>query len=269
MGRIVSLRTLAKILPPHRAVLIGGVFDLIHVGHLDYLKKGAKLGHPLVVNVKSDAVTKLRKGSDRPFISAKNRAKLVAALGFVDYAFVCDENSCSPRILNAVRPKYVVVSGESKANRKYCAEVIRQHKAKLKFLGGSSLERTSSIVARVREGKKKGDFSNSLSRYLRKAGYALPAHSEKIVVALCSSTRVLVSGKKMHGEIPLIQSLEKKQGPLENVTLFCACLPCPACAAAIRGTALRKIRYLDSLGELCGLRLLQKAGVDVKQLKVN
>ena len=69
-------------------VLGSGVFDLLHVGHLKYLRQLQEHGDIVVVLIKSDERVNTHKGSDRPVISEKDRAQLVNAIEGVNYVFV-------------------------------------------------------------------------------------------------------------------------------------------------------------------------------------
>jgi D-beta-D-heptose 7-phosphate kinase/D-beta-D-heptose 1-phosphate adenosyltransferase len=75
-----------------RIVLGGGGFDLLHVGHLDYLKFSKAQGDILVVGLAGDLILKQRKGGARPIIPEKDRARMLDSLRCVDYVFVVDED---------------------------------------------------------------------------------------------------------------------------------------------------------------------------------
>jgi D-beta-D-heptose 7-phosphate kinase / D-beta-D-heptose 1-phosphate adenosyltransferase len=64
-----------------RIVLTNGCFDLLHVGHLQYLQYAASLGDRLVVSVNDDISVGLLKGKIRPMTCQENRARVLAALG--------------------------------------------------------------------------------------------------------------------------------------------------------------------------------------------
>lgn len=74
-------------------VLAKGTYDVLHVGHADFLKRAKALGDILVVCVSSDRIVKRKKGASRPVNSELSRARSVAALPCVDYAFVSDWDS--------------------------------------------------------------------------------------------------------------------------------------------------------------------------------
>ena len=77
-----------------KLVFTNGCFDILHVGHVDYLSASAKLGTKLIVAVNSDdSVKRLEKGSGRPVNSELNRLKLISALECVALAFLFNEDT--------------------------------------------------------------------------------------------------------------------------------------------------------------------------------
>lgn len=90
-----------------RVVFTNGCFDILHLGHVDYLEKSSEFGTKLIVAVNSDAsVRTLEKGAERPVNSEYARARLIAALGFVSMVIIFGEStpleliqSLSPDIL--------------------------------------------------------------------------------------------------------------------------------------------------------------------------
>ncbi|MEY3630758.1 MAG: D-glycero-beta-D-manno-heptose-7-phosphate kinase [Bacteroidota bacterium] len=90
-----------------KVVFTNGCFDILHLGHVDYLEKSSEFGTKMIVAVNSDAsVRTLEKGVERPVNSEYARARLIAALGFVSLVIVFGEptpleliNSLSPDVL--------------------------------------------------------------------------------------------------------------------------------------------------------------------------
>jgi D-glycero-beta-D-manno-heptose 1-phosphate adenylyltransferase len=82
-----------------RIILTNGCFDLLHVGHIRYLRAAKQLGGKLIVAVNSDASTRLLKGEGRPRIPEHERAEMLAALADVDAVIVFD----APDVTGLVR----------------------------------------------------------------------------------------------------------------------------------------------------------------------
>jgi rfaE bifunctional protein nucleotidyltransferase chain/domain len=116
-GRVLDLATLVVELAPvnigrARVVLTNGVFDLLHVGHLRYLRQARALGDLLVVGINSDfSVRSSLNKPGRPLVPDTERAELVAALEPVDYAVIFAEPTADD-LLRAVRPAVYVKGGD-------------------------------------------------------------------------------------------------------------------------------------------------------------
>jgi len=82
-----------------KIILANGCFDLLHVGHVRYLRAAKQLGGRVVVGVNSDASTRLLKGEGRPRTPAPERAEILAALEDVDAVIIFD----SPDVRELVR----------------------------------------------------------------------------------------------------------------------------------------------------------------------
>jgi rfaE bifunctional protein nucleotidyltransferase chain/domain len=86
-----------------RIVLANGCFDLLHVGHLRYLRAARALGDVLFVGVNSDASVARLKGAGRPLLPASERAELLGSLRAVDHVVIFDGDTAD-ELLAAVRP---------------------------------------------------------------------------------------------------------------------------------------------------------------------
>ncbi|MBD1363064.1 D-glycero-beta-D-manno-heptose 1-phosphate adenylyltransferase [Mucilaginibacter sp. ZT4R22] len=90
-------------------VFTNGVFDILHIGHITYLAEAFELGDKLVIGLNADASVKRLKGENRPINNQDNRAKLLAALFFVDAVVVFDEDT--PKELITIILPDVLVKG--------------------------------------------------------------------------------------------------------------------------------------------------------------
>ncbi|HEX2900664.1 MAG TPA: D-glycero-beta-D-manno-heptose 1-phosphate adenylyltransferase [Bacteroidia bacterium] len=91
-----------------KVVFTNGCFDILHLGHVDYLEKARALGDRLVLGLNSDAsVQRQKKGPERPLQSEEARSRIMAALEFVDAVCIFDEDTPLDLIL-AIRPDILV-----------------------------------------------------------------------------------------------------------------------------------------------------------------
>ena len=94
-----------------KVVFTNGCFDILHLGHVDYLEKSSEFGTQMIVAVNSDAsVRTLEKGVERPVNSEYARARLIAALGFVSLVIIFGE-STPLELIQSLSPD-VLVKGD-------------------------------------------------------------------------------------------------------------------------------------------------------------
>jgi rfaE bifunctional protein nucleotidyltransferase chain/domain len=97
MGKIINtneLSDLSKLKKSGRKIiLVGGCFDILHEGHIQFLARSKKLGDILVVMLESDQRVRSLKGIDRPINSQNSRAKILSGLPFVDYIIKLEDMS--------------------------------------------------------------------------------------------------------------------------------------------------------------------------------
>ena len=114
--KIKKREELKKILIAHqkagkKIVFTNGCYDLIHVGHVRYLKEAKSHGDFLVVAVNSDSSVKKLKGDKRPLIPEQERAEVLSALSCVDYLVIFDEVD-PHNIISYLKPDVLVKGGD-------------------------------------------------------------------------------------------------------------------------------------------------------------
>lgn len=107
---------LAEVLAAERAagarcVFTNGVYDLLHVGHVQLLWRARALGDLLVVGLNGDASTRRLKGPSRPLVPQEERAQVMAALAMVDYVTIFEEDTARETVA-ALRPEVYVKGGD-------------------------------------------------------------------------------------------------------------------------------------------------------------
>ena len=110
-----------------RIVLTNGCFDVIHAGHVSYLREAAKLGDILIVGVNSDEQVTLQKGEGRPIYNEDERMDILAELQCVSFVVQFEEPTAS-ELIKCVRPDLYVKGGD------YAPEDINEY-VLLKELG--------------------------------------------------------------------------------------------------------------------------------------
>lgn len=90
-----------------KIVFTNGCFDILHRGHVEYLKKAKGLGDILVVGLNNDASVRRLKGGLRPITPKKDRAAVLAALSCVDFVAVFSEDT-PLRLIRQLAPDILV-----------------------------------------------------------------------------------------------------------------------------------------------------------------
>ena len=134
MGKIYPRDLLAPIVAARQqagevGVFTNGCFDLLHLGHVQYLKRARSLGDFVVVALNSDDSTRRLKGPTRPLVPERERAEVLAALENVDYVTTFDEDTVEAS-LTALRPAIFVkggdyAGGDGSQDRELSAEEVR------------------------------------------------------------------------------------------------------------------------------------------------
>ena len=76
-----------------KVVFSNGCFDILHLGHIDYLEKARNLGSKLIIGLNDDNSVKRLKGSERPINDENARARMLSALSFVDAVVLFSEDT--------------------------------------------------------------------------------------------------------------------------------------------------------------------------------
>lgn len=92
-------------------VFTNGCFDILHVGHVRYLRQARAMGELLIVGLNTDKSVRVLKGSNRPVNSQDNRAEVLAALEFVDYVVLFDEDT-PVELIKDIKPDIDVKGGD-------------------------------------------------------------------------------------------------------------------------------------------------------------
>lgn len=120
MGKIIKLKEAINLSDTLRSqgktvVLAGGCFDLLHIGHLQFLEKAKKEGNILMIALENDANVKRIKGPNRPINSQEDRAKILTALHLVDYLILLPEMSDFEdyqKLVQKLQPNIIAVTSK-------------------------------------------------------------------------------------------------------------------------------------------------------------
>lgn len=110
---ISSLAGLVEILKSNqqKIVFTNGCFDLLHPGHIDYLRKAKSLGDALFVGLNSDTSIKNLKGPKRPINNISDRVIMLSALESIDFVVVFDDET-PINLIRQIKPDILVKGGD-------------------------------------------------------------------------------------------------------------------------------------------------------------
>ena len=131
-------------------VMTNGCFDILHVGHVDYLSKARRLGDVLVVGLNSDSSVKRIKGKGRPINKDPDRAKVLSSLYCVDYVTSFSEPT-PENLIKILKPDILVKGGDWQMKDIVGASFVKSYGGKVAtvpFVKGFS---TTSLIEKVRK----------------------------------------------------------------------------------------------------------------------
>ena len=132
-----------------RIVFTNGCFDILHLGHVDYLEKAKALGDILVVGMNTDASVRRFKGPHRPLQDETSRTRIMASLRSVDLVILFDENT-PLELISTLLPDILVKGSDYLAENIVGADVVKNSGGVVKtirFVEGYS---TTKIVEKIK-----------------------------------------------------------------------------------------------------------------------
>jgi len=131
-----------------KIVFTNGCYDILHLGHIDYLSKARDLGDKLIIGLNSDESVKRIKGKSRPIQDENSRAFILAAFGFVDAVILFDEDT-PYNIISKLLPNVLVKGSDYALNEIVGANLVIASGGiveTINFLDGYS---SSSIINKI------------------------------------------------------------------------------------------------------------------------
>ena len=146
MSKILDLPALKQIIDREKAngkriVFTNGCFDVLHVGHVRYLKESRASGDILIVGLNSDSSVRKLKGDGRPVLDQKDRAKLLSALQCVDYVIIFEDDTVD-RLLIELKPHLHCKGGDYTPETVPEKETVKHYGGATSITGGQKVQST-------------------------------------------------------------------------------------------------------------------------------
>ena len=153
MGRIVSQEEITGIVKYGRAigktfVVTNGCFDILHVGHIRYLKATKELADYSIILLNSDKSVRSLKGESRPINSENDRAEMLTSLSCVDYVVLFEEESPA-NLLAKIKPNFYTKGGDYTLETLPEREVIKENNIEVKFIDFVKGKSTTEIINKI------------------------------------------------------------------------------------------------------------------------
>ena len=135
-----------------KIVWTNGCFDLLHLGHIDYLSKAKDHGDMLVVGVNTDDSVKRLKGNSRPLTDEQSRSMIMASLHFVDAVVLFDEDT-PYELISIVQPDVLIKGKDYKPEEVVGFDIVGKNGGEVVTIDLVEGYSTTAIEDKIKQGK--------------------------------------------------------------------------------------------------------------------
>ena len=141
--RLIELRNQGK-----KIAFTNGCFDILHVGHVRYLREARKTGDVLVLALNSDSSVRAIKGEKRPLVSEQERAEVLAALEFIDFVTIFKE--LTPlELINFLKPDVLIKGGDWPEEKVVGREEVKHWGGRVAIIPEVEGKSTTNVVEKI------------------------------------------------------------------------------------------------------------------------
>ena len=143
--KLEELRTKGK-----KIAFTNGCFDILHVGHVRYLREAKKTAAVLVQAINSDSSVRSLKGEERPLIPENERAEILAALEFIDFVTIFEE--LTPlELINYLKPDILIKGGDWPEEKVVGREEVKKWGGRVAIIPEVEGKSTTNIVEKIKK----------------------------------------------------------------------------------------------------------------------
>ena len=133
-----------------KVVFTNGCFDILHLGHLDYLEKSRNLGDKLVIGLNTDRSVSQLKGPNRPINNEYARARMLAAMSFVDLVIAFNEET-PLELIQKVKPDILIKGKDYSIENIVGAEFVLGNGGDVKTIDLLEGYSTTEIIKKIKK----------------------------------------------------------------------------------------------------------------------
>jgi rfaE bifunctional protein nucleotidyltransferase chain/domain len=133
-----------------RVVFTNGCFDILHLGHIDYLEKARNIGDKLIVGLNTDESVRRLKGEQRPVVDQNSRSRIIAALQFVDMVVLFDEDTPYELIEN-LKPDILVKGNDYSKSNIVGADIVMENGGNVETIDLVEGHSTTQIINKIQK----------------------------------------------------------------------------------------------------------------------
>ncbi|MBR3604634.1 MAG: D-glycero-beta-D-manno-heptose 1-phosphate adenylyltransferase [Candidatus Gastranaerophilales bacterium] len=153
MGQVVSKKEILNIIENLKkegktTVFTNGCFDILHIGHVRYLKESAKCADILIIGLNSDSSVKRLKGETRPINNESDRAELLSELGFVDYVVIFEQDS-PVELLDEIKPDIYTKGADYTVETLPEAATVLKNGGRIEFIDLVAGKSTTNVIKKI------------------------------------------------------------------------------------------------------------------------
>ncbi len=130
-------------------ITTNGCFDILHLGHIGYLQDASEFGDVLIVGINSQESVRRLKGNGRPVTSEIGRISVVAALGFVDFCVLFDDDT-PVELLKKIKPDVHVKGGDYNIKDLIEKKIIEDNGGIIKIIPFTQGYSTTGILEKLK-----------------------------------------------------------------------------------------------------------------------
>ena len=134
-----------------KIVFTNGCFDIVHLGHIDYLEKASGFADRMILGLNTDSSVSALKGPSRPINNEYSRARLLAALGFVD-AVVFFDDETPYHLISKVLPDVLVKGKDYEVSNIVGADLVLANGGSVETIQLIEGYSTTNIISKIKKG---------------------------------------------------------------------------------------------------------------------